>query len=206
MIAITIIILIIFILLVSSFFKIILNPIKPNKQVYGCTQPNCISPKCIGHDCQCDGCIGDKCIAGDCYGESCKAGDCSGVNCKAGDCYGSDCTPGICTDPTCEIGTCPQESKKCIDGQKLQIKKENYLKNMDYFPKNTLFHPPLCRDFLSLNDMLKGRAKNLQFKRTSFNSQTETEEKYIRMRTDPPTFKNGNCDICIRINNTIKCN
>ena len=208
---ISIFIIIIFISCMSSIFKIFfIDLFFPNKLVDGCYTDNCKASRCIGYNCECKSCYGTECEAGYCVGEGCLAGDCYGIGCLAGDCYGYGCKPGICHDPYCIEGVCPQTNKKCRDGKAKVIPQNFYLKNSSYFPKNTIMNPQLCNPTITLHDILIGRVKGLDLKKISYNQPpgcnlSELDNKKITITTDPPIFKNLNCELCIKDNKYAKC-
>jgi hypothetical protein len=193
-------------------FKIFfIDNFSPNNLVDGCYTDNCKAARCIGYNCECKSCQGDNCEAGYCIGENCRAGDCYGVGCRAGDCYGYGCKPGVCHDPTCIVGTCPQTNKKCKDGKAKPIPPNFYLRNGQYFPKNTIMNPQLCNPKITLNDVLIGRTKGLDIEKIYFNKQNmdkvnEVNSKNIEITTTPPIFKNLNCEICRKDGDYVRCN
>lgn len=199
---------IIFIIFIYSTFKIFyIDNYPPNTIINGCTGDGCIASNCIGYNCKCLACVGNSCQGGYCVGENCTAGDCYGENCKAGDCFGYGCKPGVCYDPKCTSTTCPQIIKNCKDGTAGLITKDLfYLKNRNYFPTQSILNPKLCKPYISLKDILAGRANTLNITNTSYNFKSYTDnELNVLQSSKPSIFKNINCDFCIKNNTGAFC-
>lgn len=200
----------IFVFTMTVIFKFFfINQYYIQTKIKECNGDKCVNPKCIRYNCKVDPCNGSECQAGSCIGENCQAGDCYGTNCRAGDCYGNNCKPGICHDPLCPTGKCLQLNKQCYDGKALRIDNTFYLKPRKYFPRGTLMNPPLCYPKITMNDILLGRANNLNIQEITYdivddNGVIDLNKTTVK-RSIPELIKNINCDICKKEDNQIKC-
>lgn len=190
-----IIIIIIYLCCVSScYYFVFMHQIDPDTIIHGCQGDSCQSKTCTGHDSICLECIGDNCMGGNCIGEFCQAGNCTGTNCKAGDCYGYGCKPGVCTDPDCPTDSCPQINKQCTDGKAKRIIDSKFINKKNTY--STLLNPPLCRNYVTYDDILKGRAKKLKIQNIQFYD-VNKDNKLSKVTTTPQLVKNTNCELCV---------